>query len=86
MKPTSIAEAFELTKKFTRRPGNEDLLKLYGLYKQATAGDNTEERPGGFDFKAAAKHNSWLKFKGKSKEEAEAMYISLVEQLAKTHI
>lgn len=86
MKPTSMEEAFELTKKFTSRPSNEELLKLYGLYKQATEGDNTEERPGGFDFKAAAKHNSWLNFKGKSKEEAEAMYIALVEQLAKTHL
>lgn len=86
MKPTSIEEAFELTKKFTSRPSNEELLKLYGLYKQATEGDNTEERPGGFDFKAAAKHNSWLNFKGKSKEEAAAMYIALVDQLAKTHI
>lgn len=36
------------------RPSNDNLLKMYGLYKQATEGDNNEEPPGGFDFKAAA--------------------------------
>ena len=54
MKPATLEEAVALTQKFTSRPSNEELLRLYGLYKQATEGDNEEERPGGFDFKAAA--------------------------------
>ena len=82
MKPNSLEEAVALTNKFTSRPSNEELLKLYGLYKQATEGDNKGERPGGFDFKAAAKYNSWLNFKGKSKEEATELYLTLVEELA----
>ena len=86
MKPTTLEEAAALTQKFTSRPGNEELLKLYGLYKQATEGDNEEERPGGFDFKAAAKYNAWLNFKGKSKEEATEAYISLVEELSKKYL
>lgn len=82
MKPISLAEAVALTNKFTSRPSNEELLKLYALYKQATEGDNEGERPGGFDFKAAAKYNSWLNFKGKSKEEATELYLGLVEELS----
>lgn len=82
----NLEEAKNLTQKFTSKPSNEDLLKLYGLYKQATEGDNLTEKPGGFDFKAAAKYNSWFNFKGTSKEDAEASYISLVAALATKHL
>ena len=34
------------SKKLSERPDNATLLKIYGLYKQATAGDNTEKKPG----------------------------------------
>ncbi|WP_339701856.1 acyl-CoA-binding protein [Algoriphagus aquimarinus] len=86
MSAQTLEDAIALTKKFTGKPSNEDLLKLYGLYKQATEGDNETERPGSFDFKAAAKYNAWLNMKGKSKEEATEQYIQLVDQLSKTHI
>ena len=82
MHPTTLEEAVALTQKFTSRPSNEELLRLYGLYKQATEGDNEEERPGGFDFKAAAKYSAWLTLKGKSKEEASSSYIALVTELS----
>ena len=52
----------------TTKPSNEELLKLYGLYKQVTEGDNTQEAPTGFDFKGIAKHNAWLDQSGKSEE------------------
>ncbi len=86
MSNTNLEEAVALTQRFTSKPSNEDLLKLYGLYKQATEGDNLGERPGGFDFKAAAKYNSWLSLKGKSKEAATQEYIALVDQLALKHL
>lgn len=86
MKPTTLEEAIALTQKFTSKPSNEELLKLYGLYKQATEGDNETERPGGFDFKAAAKYNSWLTYKGKSKAEATELYLKLVDQLSEKYI
>ncbi|WP_268034955.1 acyl-CoA-binding protein [Algoriphagus sp. PAP.12] len=86
MEIINLEEAAALTKKFTSRPSNEELLKLYGLYKQATEGDNETERPGGFDFKAAAKYNSWLNFKGKSKNEATEEYISFVEELSSKYM
>ena len=63
------------------RPSNENLLKLYGLYKQATEGDNTLDRPGGFDFKAIAKYDSWASLKGMPQEDAKQAYIELVDTL-----
>lgn len=64
------------------RPSNEDLLKMYALYKQADEGDVKGERPGGFDFKAIAKYNAWEELKGKPSEEAMKEYIALVDRLA----
>jgi acyl-CoA-binding protein len=69
------------TKEFTQRPSNEELLELYALYKQATEGDVTGERPGGFDFKAIAKFDAWEELKGRSKEQAMKEYITLVDNL-----
>lgn len=73
--------AVERSEKFNSRPANEELLQLYALYKQATAGDISGERPGGFDFKAIAKFDAWLAIKGKSKEEAMQEYVMLVDRL-----
>jgi len=86
MIPSTLEKAVALTQKFTSKPSNEELLRLYGLYKQATVGDNEEERPGGFDFKAAAKYNAWLILKGKSKEEASTGYIELVTELSSKYL
>ncbi|PZX57745.1 acyl-CoA-binding protein [Algoriphagus ratkowskyi] len=86
MSTQTLEEAVALTKKFTEKPSNEELLKLYGLYKQATEGDNLTERPGGFDFKAAAKYNAWLNFKGLSKVESENQYCQLADELASKYI
>jgi diazepam-binding inhibitor (GABA receptor modulating acyl-CoA-binding protein) len=69
------------SKSLPKRPSNEDLLELYALYKQATEGDNTESRPGGFDFKAIAKHDAWMEKKGLAKEQAMNQYIKLVDRL-----
>ena len=60
------------------RPSNENLLKMYGLYKQAIEGDVAGDRPGGFDFKAIAKYDSWASLRGMSQEEAMQAYIDLV--------
>ena len=86
MPTQTLKDAVALTKKFTAKPSNEELLQLYGLYKQATEGDNETERPGGFDFKAAAKYNAWMNVKGKSKEEATEQYIQLVDKLSEKYI
>lgn len=80
-----LKESFEKAKGHSRelpeRPSNEELLKLYALYKQATEGNVSGERPGGFDFKGIAKYDAWAMLKGMSKEEAMSEYISFVESL-----
>lgn len=69
------------SKELTQRPSNEELLQLYALYKQATEGDATGDRPGGFDFKAIAKFDAWAELKGKTKEQAMQQYVALMENL-----
>lgn len=82
----NINEEFESavtrSRELSERPSNEDLLLMYGLYKQATEGDNEEKRQGGFDFKAVAKYEAWLRQKGKLRDEAKKEYIALVERLS----
>jgi acyl-CoA-binding protein len=73
------------SKELTKRPGNEELLQLYALYKQATEGDVTGDRPGGFDFKAIAKYDAWAELKGRAKDQAKGDYIALVEKLHKEY-
>ncbi|HNP19011.1 MAG TPA: acyl-CoA-binding protein [Fulvivirga sp.] len=73
--------AVKKSKELPQRPANDELLKLYALYKQATDGDNTESRPGGFDFKAIAKHDAWAELVGKSKEDAMTEYVKFVDSL-----
>jgi acyl-CoA-binding protein len=74
----AAAAAAKQTKK---KPDNATLLKLYSYYKQATEGDVTGSRPGGFDFVGGAKFDAWSKLKGTSKEEAMQSYIKQVEKL-----
>ena len=70
------------SKNLSQRPGNEELLKLYSLYKQAIEGDvNTESPANPFDFVAKAKYEAWAALKGKSREEAMKDYIELVKKL-----
>jgi diazepam-binding inhibitor (GABA receptor modulating acyl-CoA-binding protein) len=69
------------SKELTQRPSNTELLDLYALFKQASEGDVSGDRPGGFDFKAIAKYDAWAAFKGKTKEQAMQEYISLMDKL-----
>lgn len=69
------------SKELTQRPSNTELLDLYALFKQASEGDVTGDRPGGFDFKAIAKYDAWVNLRGKSKDQAMQEYISLMDKL-----
>ena len=84
-KPKSLkdqfAEAKERVEKMTSRPSNEELLALYGLYKQATEGDVAGTRPGMLDLKGRAKYDAWARRKGTSKEDAMKGYVALVKKL-----
>jgi diazepam-binding inhibitor (GABA receptor modulator, acyl-CoA-binding protein) len=70
------------SKKLSERPDNATLLKLYALYKQATAGDNTEKKPGFSDLIGRAKWDAWQLAKGTSSEDAMQQYIDLVKSLS----
>jgi len=73
--------AVSRSKELTKRPSNEELLNLYALFKQASEGDVSGDRPGGFDFKAIAKYDAWADLKGKPKEHAMQDYIALMDRL-----
>lgn len=60
---------------------NENLLKLYALFKQAKEGDVTGKRPGMMKLRDRAKYDAWASQKGKSQEEAKQEYVALVNSL-----
>lgn len=57
---------------------NDEKLKFYSFYKQATEGDVKGEQPWAVQFEARAKWSAWSALKGMSKEEAMQKYIDLV--------
>lgn len=59
------------------------MLDLYALYKQATVGNATGDRPGMLDLKGRAKYDAWAKKKGMTKDAAMQAYIDLVGKHAK---
>lgn len=65
----------------SKRPSNDQLLELYGYYKQATTGDVSGKRPGMLDMKGRAKYDAWAKQKGLSTEDARAGYIATAKKL-----
>jgi diazepam-binding inhibitor (GABA receptor modulator, acyl-CoA-binding protein) len=77
--------AVSKSKELTKRPSNEELLDVYALFKQATEGDVSGERPGGFDFKAIAKFDAWTSKKGMGKDQAMQEYIQLVSKLQESY-
>ena len=80
-----MSEAFNTAanevKNLNGKPTDDEMLKVYSLYKQATLGDCNTQRPGMLDFTGKAKWDAWDGRKGTSKEDAEAEYITTVEEL-----
>ena len=81
----SLQEQFDQaqadSKNLSERPDNMTLLKIYALYKQASAGDVDGKRPGFTDMVGRAKFDAWDGLKGTSKDEAMQQYIDLIEEL-----
>lgn len=72
----------ELVKLLPSRPNDNDLLLLYGLYKQVIIGDCNISKPNGlFNIKDKKKWEAWNKNMGLSKEEAQMNYIKKVQEL-----
>ncbi len=60
---------------------NETKLKLYGLYKQSTAGICSTPKPGLTDFVGRAKWTAWSSLGKMNQEDAQKQYIQTVQQL-----
>mmetsp|Transcript_1241 Transcript_1241/g.3837 ORF Transcript_1241/g.3837 Transcript_1241/m.3837 type:complete len:92 (+) Transcript_1241:115-390(+) len=61
---------------------NDDMLSLYGLFKQANVGDCNTDRPGGiFNQKDKMKWDAWNAKKGVGKDDAMKEYIAKVDSL-----
>jgi diazepam-binding inhibitor (GABA receptor modulating acyl-CoA-binding protein) len=63
--------------------GNDVMLELYALYKQATAGDVGGDRPGMLDLRGRAKYDAWARHRGTTREAAMEAYIALAGKHAK---
>jgi carboxylesterase len=74
-------EAAATSKTLKKAPDNDTLLALYSLYKQATVGDVSGERPGALDMVNRAKYDAWSGRKGTAREDAMKAYIELVTKL-----
>ena len=81
----SLQAAFEQavadSKNLPERPDNMTLLRLYALYKQASEGDASGERPGFTDMVGRAKFDAWQALKGTPRDDAMQKYVDLVEEL-----
>jgi len=77
---TAFEQATRDVQNLPERPDNDALLRLYALYKQATEGDISGDKPGFFDFVGTAKYEAWAKLAGTGRDEAMQRYIDLVDQ------
>ncbi|TPX36257.1 hypothetical protein SmJEL517_g01461 [Synchytrium microbalum] len=77
----AFVQAAADAKVMTYKPNNDELLELYGLFKQSIFGDNETAKPGMFDLQGKAKWDAYTKCKGMSKEAAQAQYIVVVTKL-----
>ena len=73
--------AVAASKTLPEKPDNPTLLRIYALYKQATAGDVDGKRPGFSDMVGRAKWDAWNELKGTAGESAQQDYIELIDSL-----
>jgi acyl-CoA-binding protein len=78
---TRFEQAVADSKTLSERPDNQTLLKLYGLYKQASSGDADGKRPGFSDMVGRAKYDAWAAVKGTDSATAMQQYVDLIEDL-----
>ena len=74
-------DAVAQSKGLPEKPDNMTLLKIYALYKQATAGDAEGKRPGFSDMVGRAKWDAWNALQGQSRDAAMQAYVELIESL-----
>ena len=74
-------QSAQLVKTKTSPISNEDLLILYGLYKQVTQGNCTIAQPWAVQVEQRAKWDAWFSHSGMNKNEAMQKYIQKVNDI-----
>lgn len=81
MSSAQFESAVTAVKGLRSDPGAEVKLRLYALYKQATAGDVSGGRPGRLNAVARAKFDAWSALSETSTADAEAQYVAIAAEL-----
>ena len=81
MSGNGFTDAREKVEELYKRMDNKTIRKVYAYYKQATEGDISGKRPSALRFRDRVKFDAWSSISGMSKEDAEAAYIELVNDL-----
>jgi acyl-CoA-binding protein len=80
-----MSEAFDAAvarvSELSEDPGNDVKLSLYALFKQATQGDVSGNRPGFTNPVGRAKYDAWAALSGLTTEQAQQQYIEIVDRL-----
>ncbi|KAJ9625082.1 acyl-CoA-binding protein (ACBP)/diazepam binding inhibitor (DBI)/endozepine (EP) [Taxawa tesnikishii (nom. ined.)] len=78
-------KAVENSRKLKQKPTNDELLQLYGLFKQGTQDPPIDKspQPGAFELKEKAKRKAWQKLvdEGVEPKDAQKKYVELVNSL-----
>lgn len=77
----TFEQAQKDVKTLTEKPSNQDLLRLYSLFKQATEGDVSGKRPGALKLVERAKFDAWAALAGTGRDEAMKRYVDVVKEL-----
>ena len=81
-----MATDFEKAVEFVRKPAKGEApstsqkLRFYGLYKQATEGDNETPEPSFYHIEAKQKWKAWAELKGMTKESAQEEYVKELDK------
>ncbi len=81
---TALTSAFEAAVQKSKTLPSQSpavLLELYGLFKQATSGDVSSDRPGMFDPRGRAKWDAWEKCGGMTADAAMQAYVDVITRL-----
>ena len=82
---TEFLTAADYVKKVAQPPSDEELLTLYGLYKQAVLGDNNTNKPSVLNLKGRKKWEAWESNRGKLRMKSEIEYINQVNTILKNY-
>ena len=89
MSISDVKKRFDLSAKMVQTLGdgvnNDELLKLYALYKQSNFGNCNTDQPSSFNLKEGAKWKAWNKLKGMSQMDAMNKYSDFVLKLFDTY-